>query len=670
MTSTISSNKKNFKKLFKWALSRNKAIIIVYSILMAIGIVIDLYVMIMISGLRSATDQSVNAYGMIGYFSITMAQIGALLFTLISAVNTFSFLHNKRSTDMFGALPVTRGTMYLSHLLGGITAVASPFVIGSFIVMGFTCRSTEYFFAELCFILFGIMGIAASYSFTALIAYCCGTGRDTTIITIGANAIYSGVIVLFFGAASSMLPGVSFDSAFYTPIMTLFAPYMFSIFLEIYYSGGQTTAMWMTIIWDIIFTAGMIFIGMRAARTRKAETAQNDFNVKWLPVVIKAGISVLCGGLAGLGTASASEAGYSNMFIFAFWYIMIGFAAFFILHLIFQRGLKGKFLPSLIVYCCTTVGTLGIIFGLTTGLGIDTYVPAAGNVSSVSIGNTEFKEYENIETITQIHKIIAEGIPNQYQRPYFLGHSYTDEYYYGDSETWDGTFNEKYPLTTHVDFNLTYRKIIGISTVRCYYITPGNVNYYDCGKIEELLKKLYNSEEYKKMRSSVLWEADGAKINGMAPKSAELSIISPYSLDPEYGYGYDYDETSTVKLSTDEKFISGLYKALREDILADKEYYKNYVGEHYSFDTFDGDDYMRLTVYYPGRVLNYSHDPGIVSEYYSGSNYFNLRIPYAYKNTVKYLEDNGVNTGRSKNIGRADRNVIIDNGSTLLYGQT
>ena len=246
MTSTTSSKNNHFGKLFKWAFVRNNSIMIVFSVLMVVGIVIDLYA---ITKIATNVNHNMNNAQTInttieqgGYISIFIAQIGAILFSLVSATHTFSFLHNKRSTDMFGAIPSTRGTLYFSHLAGGILSVVIPFTVGSLIVTVMTCRSADAVIADLCYIIFGLICIVAVYSFSVLIVYCCGTKLDSNIIILGANAIYIGVITVFWSIASSMIPGNSFEQLFNTPVITLFCPMGFGYFLDFYYFGGQITA--------------------------------------------------------------------------------------------------------------------------------------------------------------------------------------------------------------------------------------------------------------------------------------------------------------------------------------------------------------------------------------------------------------------------------------------
>ena len=627
MTSTISSTNKNFAKLYKWAFGRNRALMIVFAVLMTVGIAIDIQSLITIS--HSETVGYTNSMGILGYGSILVAQLGAVCFSIISAIHTFNFLHNKRSTDMFGAVPATRSTLYFSHLLGGITAVSIPFTAGSFIVMALTCRTTQYFITELGFILMGIVTIAAVYSFTALIAYCCGTSLDSTIITIGANGIYMGVIAIFTAVAYSMIPGLSSIGSsllFNTPFITLFAPVGFSVFFDIYCTMGQTTAMWTTVIWSVLFTAGMILLGNHAAKTRKMETAQNEFNIKWLPTVIKAGISVLAGSFAGITAISGQSSGFSNMFIFSFWYIITGFAAFIILHLIFSRGTKEKLLPSLLAYAGTTAVALGLLFAMTTGMGIDTYIPAESNINSITFQSDEmeYKDPENIKTIMELHKLMMEGTLEDTSHPYYIG------IYYNSNSMYYGTdYETKYPLTFHTSFNFKYNKKFGFTTEREYYAYFGRSSTpkYDYEKIEELLKKLYNSDEFKKLSNPELWKAESIKRNGELPVSADINIMV-YSEQAER-----YSHRGNIGLKTDETFLDGLVDALKKDILADKEYYKHKIAAgiyyyDYSNNVYIGDRYYYLNI-------GYRNDLNNISEMIL------VQVSETYTNTLNYLRNNG-----------------------------
>ena len=206
MTSTILSSKE-FKPLFKWAFRRNRTIMIIFSILLGLGLILNVYEM----GINSYYDEDAVP------ITLAVYEAGAAFFTFISALKTFSFLHNKRSVDMFGALPTNRTTMFISHLLAGMSAIALPFTVGSIIIMAIATRSGESFKLGVFMIFTSLLMIAAAYTFTALIAYCCGTVVDTAIVTIAANGIWVGMIGLYFGLLSEIIH----DSWRFAPVMAL-----------------------------------------------------------------------------------------------------------------------------------------------------------------------------------------------------------------------------------------------------------------------------------------------------------------------------------------------------------------------------------------------------------------------------------------------------------------
>ena len=668
MTSTTFLDK-SFSPLFKLAWRRNKPVLMTYSVLMALGIIIDLYTMSQISRGFSSTSSLAEEYSQIGSMSIMIAQMGAMVITLISALLTFSFLHNKRTADMYGSMPTTRGTLYVSHLLGGLAATAAPFLIGSFIVMGITARSGDYVKYDLMFILLGLIGMIASYLLTALVAYGCGTSIDTLVITITVNLIYAGMIGGFWILMSEMIPGVTMEEIFSSPIVTLFTPFTFCFFGDYFFyeSLNQytnvdygftslSTSFVVLLIWMILFSIVMFILGLVISRKRKAEVSQNEFAAKWLPAAVKIGGSVVGGMMAGLVAAESAYSGYSNMFVFVFWYIFIGFAAFFILHIILNRGVKGgKFIPSFIGYVAVTAVCLGIVFGFTGGMGIDTYVPKASNVSSVNFGYVNYTDPKNIETITQIHKIITEGIREENDYPYYIGSSDINAYgFYDldyvsdatlpdtvDTPTKENIFMEKYPFVDITSFHFTYNKKIGFATRRDYYMYAGQMDYYDFDKMEPLLKSLYNSEEYKRSHNNTLWnkKPHGDYVIASAPTLAYMGYMPTDGDDYDY-YSYPYIEMSVTKLPSDEAFISGLYDNLQLDILADENYGMSLVNYRSSYNyEYYGQEYLQLSV-------KYKHPSD--KDYENGGYYYDvdvhINIPYSYENTINYLKENGIAT--------------------------
>ncbi len=654
MTSTTSSNNR-FSLLYKWAIRRNKPIIIVFSILMAVGILIDINGLTFTVAPDFSQEAVEDARSTIGLVSLIIAQIGAVVVSLISSLITFSFLHNKRSVDMYGSMPAKRETVFLSHLLGSMTAVGAPYIAGSLIVIGLT-SSGESLGHFLMILLSGILGIAASCTFTALIAYCCGTSVDTLITAIGVNAIYAGTVGLYWMLMSNMIPGVNFENFLTSPFIVLLCPYAFCFFADAYHIADENTSFAILIIWMIVFTAGVFALALLMSKRRKAETAQSGFAVGWIPQIIKAGASIVCGGLVGGIAGISSDAGISSMFQFVIWYIIVGAAAFAIIHIIIERGFKKGIRKGIIIYTCTTAVFLMSVLALTTGLGIDKYVPDPDNVRSARLNYDEpVTDPENIKTVTEIHRLIADGIHNSHLRPYYINNDsmYGNYSYYTESGD-DDSSKMYYPLTRRCDFDFSYKKKIGFSTSREYYLYPDKyfATIYDFDSIEKLLQKYYSSDEYKRSQNAALWADDIPEWITVDKDSQPLLTYEKYRGITKIGdddgyYGSNYFIVKEETLPYNKKFLSGLYVALRKDILADKEYYTQILDpDNTDNDALYGDGYIRLDVNYKYSEYdvyrgNIFYDHNEYADYASG---VHVVIKDSYSNTLKYLADHYIDT--------------------------
>lgn len=657
MTLTTLSSKE-LKPLYIWALKRNKSVIIIYSLfLIVFGPVMTMYFM-------STSSTYGYDYKDLNLIILILFQIISAFFTFVSSLKTFSYLHNKRSVDMFGALPANRTTMYTSHLLAGLTSIAVPYFVFSIITIAITARSGDTLKFGLYTIGSTLLMIFAAYIFTSLVAYCCGTVVDTAIITIGANGIWLGIISLYFGFITEMIPGVDFESIIDTPLLVMFAPYGFSLMGTIYYQNEQVGSLVSLFIWNMIYIAGFLFVALIAANKRKAETSQNGFSVKWLPMVIKAGASIVCGGFIGFISAEVSHSGYNNMFVFCFWYAIIGFVAFAILHIIFARGLKGKVIPSLLTYLGTTAVAIAILFGFSFGIGIDVYVPSPVTVKSVQFDGMDFKDPENIKTVTEIHKIITKGIRKENIYPYYLGsESYSYDYPVTtyDEETVtnelpsdldgvikDGEYyierdpSKNYYVIGNTIFRFRYKRKIGFGVTRDYYLYPTDYRKkcYDYDKLSELIMKLYSSEEYKKNYNKDLFDDE-------AIKNITSAGLNYFYYIGENG-SKNYISSGKSNLSTNENFMNGFREALRQDILEDQNYIPNvnvtsygqstltpYVGKHcielHTVYTYSRDDTMPYS-------NHYDYAPNYDSRTYT----ITTLIKDSYKNTQKYLSDHQI----------------------------
>ena len=664
MTLTTFSSKQ-FKPLYKWSLKRNTKIAIVFTfLLILLGPILDMYCI----SIDDFTEE-------IGLVSLIIFEALSALFTLISAMKTFSFLHNKRSVDLFGALPSNRTTLCISHLLGGITAISIPYIVAAVLTIGIAVRSGEYFRFALFSILANILMIIAAYTFTALIAYCCGTIVDTAIITLAVNGIWVGMVCIYYMLLEEMIPGIDFDNIVATPILIAFSPYGFSVAASAFYSAFESPTAVSIIIWNLIYIIGVFFLTLFVANKRKSEVSQNGFAVKWLPIVVQAGASVVAGGIIGVIAAETAGNGYGNMYIFSFWFVIIGFVAFAALYIIFNRGFKGKKLASIITYICTMIVSVSLLFGLTYGLGIDTYVPSPSTIKKVDFGygGLEFKNPENIKTLTEIHKVIAQGVRLEEEYPYYMGYensyyNYIDEpvyndiaedtyrtydepdmiydyessansiapYNYGYNYGYNSDCNKKYPYVDYLSYRFNYTRKIGFAVQRTYNISPYDGEYYDINKLNELSKKLVSSQEYKEQELSVLYD----------PKTPDriTSLELNYMVSSaNFGSNNNYYNQGSANLSTYSEVMNPFLEALKEDIAADESFVPCSEATSSYNDSFNsyfakylGDRYMVLKMTYLNP--NYGKDQYDRSTTLTES----FVIKSSYTKTIELLSEYGV----------------------------
>ena len=116
MTSTISCNSKThqFLSMYLWSMRKNMATIITYSLflLFSFPLLLLFYNTLTAANIIDRADFLIEANNTV--YPIIFGCI-LMLFTLLVSVFMFSYLHKKRSVDMFGALPVSRRTLFFSR---------------------------------------------------------------------------------------------------------------------------------------------------------------------------------------------------------------------------------------------------------------------------------------------------------------------------------------------------------------------------------------------------------------------------------------------------------------------------------------------------------------------------------------------------------------------------
>ena len=570
MTSTISCNSKahQFFSMYLWSMRKNLATIIVYSLflLFSFPLLLLFYNTLTTANIMNRPEFLLEANATI--YPIIYGGI-LMLFTLLVSVFMFSYLHKKRSVDMFGALPMSRRTLFFSRYLAGLTILLVPLLIATGISAllnrNYTGANEALCNAMLCLVISTIV----SYTFTAFIAVCCGTTADTVISVLAINGLYLAAVGICQLMSTSILPGVITEFNPSVVAYTAFSPYVTGITSALAgtarYNGTFIFEMPSQLLWWFILAAACFAGCIILSRRRKAKSAQAGFAFRLPALVVRFIACVTVGLLFALIFGSVST-GISDVNVMQhhLWFVVGLVIGSFITHMvvtfIYNRGVKG-FLKSLIPYGVLLAIVLAGYSVIVTGLfGCDVYVPRADEVKSVQFaindavynsidetsvgtmpGGAKFEDKEQIEEVVELHSEITGRLREKVGYPYTL---YAGNVSYGEDA---GQYNL---LRIRIEYTLQN----GSKVLRDY-----KEGQYDLERISKMVQKLTSAEAYKKQTNALFML-----------ENKYITNISSFS----DGYSYDQETAISPGTSTisDRGQLLELTAALRQDILKDGNY--------------------------------------------------------------------------------------------------
>ncbi|GHU81384.1 hypothetical protein AGMMS50284_0970 [Clostridia bacterium] len=654
MTSTTLQNKKaaNFAPVYVWTLLRHKTIAIVFSIFtLVLGPAWMFIATIQPANLyESQSDRLVNLHiTMIQVINITYGgfiTFVSLLFTLFVAVEVFGYLHSKRSMDTFGAMPVTRRTLFISRYFAGLTIILAPIVITA-LISSIIAAGTYTVPAIWAYVLKISLSVIAAYSFTAFLAVCCGTAADTVVSVIATNIGWPLTVFAVYMMFCMTIPGVGSGLQVTSQIILFaLAPYImsFSTILNggfpsgAYYFGGNYVSPTQlyedtlnnvkaiispsVLIYLAIFTVVMFALSLFLIKKRKTEVAQTGFAFK-APINLIRFIFTVAGGMMGGALVAViwNEGRYGRLPLyggFAIGMVFGGLIVHILITLIYNRGFKG-FVKGLISWgvAVVAVGLYAIII-VTGAFGAATYVPQVDKIEGVTLisqNAMEFTNKEDLEKIVALHKAITTTFefplnPAAYSNQFFGGYNYSDDY----------DWNQEI-----IDLTFAYKLKNGAVIERCY----NNNTIFDKRVVDEL-KKLMASKSYREKKELFIQEASA--ISNVALKIKDDRDIS-YWVD-------NYEDRIS--------FVQALKKDVTED-------------ENYGFAAKDEKIILHVKLEYREKQrvkvgdtityyvdVNYSHTEkvtvktnGYNTDYYDDNFHMNetIEVKNTYKHTLAFLQE-------------------------------
>lgn len=620
ISTTLSDNRKSrFFSIYKWSLRKNLATFIVYTaiLLLTYPVFLTLFNSIAVyptDMLKNSGDGGTSSACVMSLVFVAVVGFIAMLFTLIIGVFMFSYMHRKRSVDVFGALPVTRRTLFFARYAAGLTMLAVPLILVTVISTVLLSYSNVAVWWTVNHAINILLSVIVSYTFTAFVALSCGTTADTVVSVLALCGMYPGVIGIIQFFSGYIIPGVQTALSPSSVVYTALSPFVSGItnaYINIYnLCAGES---WSTLfyadenginhadkvarlsifdnpeqlIWWLVFGAALFIGCCLLSKRRKAETAQNGFALKAIPVIIRVVATTACGLLFAV-IFSSVQSGFtaeskmmslgSSMTTFAWFMVglVVGsFIAHLVLTLIYNRGTRG-FLKSLIPYGITVLVIAAGYIILSTGLfGADVQVPDKSEVASASVsinGNSTdfnspsdkerlagFNDVKDIDKVLDIHKAIANNLRECNPYPYSLSVSDGGLYY-----------NEYMPLKT---ISIEYKLKNGSTMNRTYSlmnITDGNGKI--CDEIVTAIDKLLCEESYKKDVLSLF--------------KYRVTSVFFYQCTPQWAIDYAANVDCAVYSKDAEKIVN----ALKRDILEDEHYIENAVERHKKFNEWNNEE--------------------------------------------------------------------------------
>lgn len=576
MTSTTSFREfmREWKALYGWNLRRSRGISLLYfGLILLVGPILAFLIS------ASQSDSMVSLRNMVPvYCGLTMPF--TMVFVLVFSIQRFGYMHNKRSIDLYHAMPVRRTPMLLASWSAAVTGLLLPLLadIFLFFLLSLTIEMGDLRLLMLdYFRLFGSQMFLAvvCLTFCMLMAVCSGTTMDMVISIVLTNFFYPLVIFMVMLLGSWLLPG--FNGSYSPTLITALAPFP-AMIVSMLFAGDYMDALfgydytgdnpWVFWIWWICLLVAMLLSSLWLYTRRKSESAESDLAFP-VPKVLLRFLSSAAVGL--LGGTILYLINNSQVYFF------VGFFCFSVMaHIVtealYSRGLKHlvRTLPSygamalcvVILYLCAATGFFGY----------DTWMPQ--NIKSASVATSWYPEGASsdwsfasnpIQLSTGENKEIALRDRVIFDEPQ---HVETIQ------EIQKALINSRKP-----EGSPFYSFVVnGTNTSFTYDTSSGTVNrniisnVYDFDtKASALLKSLRTTEEWKSQTLPYVLDSEGVdsiwiQSNGGLDSYENLEEYSGSVASPDTEYSEEYFQGKDIQCQPTQKEVEKLLSLLQQDV--------------------------------------------------------------------------------------------------------
>jgi ABC-2 type transport system permease protein len=391
LTTFSNRNRKEFKETYSWAMKKSRGMLALLALLMFIA-----FPMILMIGMANAQHNTdtvmtvakwAEAYSGYVFILSVLATLLVLLFVLVTAVQQFSYLHQKRSVDLFHSLPVGRVPLLLGRYCAALTTLFVPilfnFAVVSIVGFSYGIAAQFSFTAVAVQMLWIMLMITAALTFSVFMAICTGTSFDMVISILGINVAYPLLVYVSGAFASNLLPGLRIELNLQSTVLTALSPFAAAFFPligsdrnpGIPYTNGTFLGWWIALTLILLAASIMLY------KKRKSECAESSFAFPIPKIVIRLIITAV----AGIGFGMVLQSVTSVPWNFFLGLITGSLAAHIVVEAVYSRGFQ-QMKRSFAWYGIFAAAFLVLYGVLATGFfGFDTRLPSADQVESISI---------------------------------------------------------------------------------------------------------------------------------------------------------------------------------------------------------------------------------------------------------------------------------------------
>ena len=570
MTSTTSFREalREWKALYGWNLRRSRGMALLYfGLILLAG-----PVLLFLAGSVSSTGLSISAVRSMATVSGALSLPITMIFTLVFAIQRLGYMHNKRSVDLYHAMPVRRipmllaawsasATVLLLSLLADVVMmILSAVILGCYdidvlTVEYFRIFGSQMFFAVVCL------------TFCMLMAVCSGTTMDMVISIVLTNFFYPLVILMVMVLGSWLLPG--FNGNYSMTLLTALAPFP-AMVIGLIMAGKYTETLlgsgyhWGTPAffwgWWVLLLLVMLGVSLWLYTRRKSESAESDLAFPVPKLLLRFLCSAGVGLLAGMVFYLVSTSTVSFFFGFLFFSIM----AHAVTEALYSRGLK-RFVRTLPAYLAMVLCVVILYCTAATGFfGYATYLPET--IQSASVQSGYSANFGNTWAVDR-SPIALRSDSNLSVKPIAV----RDQVTYKDPSNMVVVAEiQKMLVSSRKPENSAFYPFLPSGTVtRFTYQTPSGTEsreiradpYLSNEELERLWELLYESDEWKEQTFPYVLDPKG--ISQIWIQSDKLSIST---------YGIQYQETVPVTPTEEERLT--LLELLQKDVQRGDVFYQ------------------------------------------------------------------------------------------------